>query len=673
MTSGPKKAIGVVIPAFGHPKFLPEAIISACEQEIDQPVKVVVVDDGCHFQETGDAASHLLAAYPDTLFYLRQENTRLPGARNTGIRFLLELDPDIDAFYFLDADNRLSPYSLQAFRMALGDDPKVGWAYPDITFFGLTSAENGMETRETAAEYSRLKHLVSNISEAGSMVRADVVRRGVWFDETMTSGFEDWDFWLSALEAGFHGVRAEHTGFLYRVRPESMLAESQRMADTLLATIRAKHKSLYRPSTILAWEHEEAPAFAFYRPEHATVLLMSDPLGQVKEVSLEDFRHLFQRWAYNYFEHFFPTHIIVATDAVWQLLRTKRSYLRWFFWQIRSQDNKKKFVSLKPGPHPSFEPLPYGSEDEHGYADMFCVSTDILWQRSHSDEPPQKMERSPYWSDAYIGLAEDDFDNRLEADGGVGLEQAFEQLAGTLMPIPQYRRHTSRKFSGPHSASIRELLIPELCANPGMQPFPACRDVPRTLLAIPSSVATTQGGLDRIKKVIEIITRPDIELALLLEHGPGETMPSSCYEHLQEQFDDIIPLCLIENHLDAPQYLGKRFSKHLTHDQLSEVSVLARTCANVFAMGGSSMVEAFGDLRRHGSKTAVFFDEDLFGAPEILQASKTKLLAYEHAIGRVITENPAKLASLIAEGFPSEKIVRIASTDNSLGVKSDQD
>ncbi len=48
------------------------------------------------------------------------------------------------------------------------------------------------------------------------------------FDETMREGFEDWDFWLQAIAAGFVGRHLPRAGFQYRKRMESMLAESER-------------------------------------------------------------------------------------------------------------------------------------------------------------------------------------------------------------------------------------------------------------------------------------------------------------------------------------------------------------------------------------------------------------------------------------------------------------
>lgn len=659
MAKSSNKPIGVVVPAFGHPKFLAEAVISACEQDIDQPVKVVVVDDGCRFSETGEIVQSLLDVYPGKLFYLRQENTRLPGARNTGIRFLMDLEPEMEALFFLDADNRLSPYSLSAFRTALGDDPHVGWAYPDITFFGTTATETGMETRETAAQYSRLKHLISNVSEAGSMVRADVLRRGLMFDETMTSGFEDWDFWLSLLGAGYHGVRAPDAGFLYRVRPESMLAESQRVVDTLVAKIRAKHSTLFTPGNIMSWEHQDAPTVALYTPETGMVRLMSDPCLDAQEYTIEAFRQLFHDWAYNQYEHFFPTHVFVASEPVWQLLTENRAYLRWLFWHARDHQNLKQFISFKAGANPTFGILPYGGENPEDRAGLFCVSTDILWQRSQAATDNRKNERAAYWAYVALSLLPDEIDELAANKGETDLEAEFEQLAEALLPLPQYVRHASQKFAGPHSQSIREILIPEICALEGRAPFPACRPVPRILVAIPAEYLEEPNTINDIDNLIRAVQQPDTESILAIEYQGNEVIGHSTYTRLTQIFDDIVPLYLGANNLDTSIYLGKPFQRNLPFEGLNDVGILARTCSDVYSIGASRIIEAFGEIRRHGARAHVIYDRALIKNDS--EASfQTKLLAFEHAISHVVTQNPGYLDGMAAEGFPSEKIVSVA-------------
>lgn len=52
-------------------------------------------------------------------------------------------------------------------------------------------------------DHSLLIHTAMNICEAGSLIRRKVFEAGVFFDTTFKSGFEDWDFFLTAAEAGF--------------------------------------------------------------------------------------------------------------------------------------------------------------------------------------------------------------------------------------------------------------------------------------------------------------------------------------------------------------------------------------------------------------------------------------------------------------------------------------
>ena len=107
-------------------------------------------------------------------------------------------------------------------REVAEQDPEVGWVYPNIDMFGQEW------NSDYSGEYSVLRHLEENICEAGSLVRRAVFERGARFDESMRLGFEDWDFWLGAIERGFRGKHLENFGFRYRRRPESMLSDSER-------------------------------------------------------------------------------------------------------------------------------------------------------------------------------------------------------------------------------------------------------------------------------------------------------------------------------------------------------------------------------------------------------------------------------------------------------------
>ena len=189
---------------------LAEAVISALYQEADFEFVIVIVNDGCTMAETHQACLDFVAGAPDRVYYIRRPNGGLSAARNSGIEHVLVTWETVQAIYFLDADNRLLPGALQRAYDALMKNPQAGWFYPDIDMFGQEW------NSDYSGEYSVLRHLDENICEAGSLVRRAVFEKGARFDESMKLGFEDWDFWLSAIELGFRGKHLENFGFRYR-------------------------------------------------------------------------------------------------------------------------------------------------------------------------------------------------------------------------------------------------------------------------------------------------------------------------------------------------------------------------------------------------------------------------------------------------------------------------
>ncbi|GGC45743.1 hypothetical protein GCM10011504_25270 [Siccirubricoccus deserti] len=264
--------VAVVIPAYRQPGLLAEAVLSALDQQGAPPTAVVVVDDGCPYPATARTAADLAAAQPGRIFVLRQPNRGLSAARNAGLGFSLAAFPGCRAVYFLDADNRLLPRFLGRAMAALDAAPaEVGWIYPDIDEFG------GRENWTTGGEFSLLQLLLANYCDAGSLVRRAVFEAGLRFDETMRAGFEDWDFWLQAAGRGWRGQHLPGAGFLYRRRPESMLAGSERIRPLLLGQLRQKHAALLAPRRLLALEASEAPRHAIHLAGEASVAWTLDP------------------------------------------------------------------------------------------------------------------------------------------------------------------------------------------------------------------------------------------------------------------------------------------------------------------------------------------------------------------------------------------------------------
>jgi|GEM_PF-2754854 len=280
----PTTRIAVVIPVYRQAQYLAGAVASALEQQIETGVGVVIVNDGCPDPETDRIGRMLRDAEPDRVAYLHQPNAGLSAARNAGIRRALALWPHVEAIFPLDADNMLSPGTLADLRATLAERPEAAWASPTLEFFGAEEGEWRMPD-----PYLVYRQLFANQSDAGSLVRRDVFAAGIEFDETMTEGFEDWEFFLHAGLAGFRGIHAGRCGFRYRRRTGSMLVEAQGHTAELEAGLRRRHADAYRPGELARREHAEAPRFGLIRCDRDDVLLTAACDLEPHRVSLEGF------------------------------------------------------------------------------------------------------------------------------------------------------------------------------------------------------------------------------------------------------------------------------------------------------------------------------------------------------------------------------------------------
>ncbi|HLY55798.1 MAG TPA: glycosyltransferase [Stellaceae bacterium] len=316
----------IVIPLYEHSGLVAGALDSALSQEAGFGIVTIVVNDGCPSEESHAVATSFAAAYPAHVRYVLKANGGLSSARNAGVEYGLAQFPSVEAFYFLDADNLLRRRAIaHAYECMTREN--ADWVYPNIDMFGLDWFS------DYGGEYSRLLHTAHNICEAGSLVRRRVFEAGIRFDETMRSGFEDWDFWLSAGEHGFRGVNEEFFGFLYRKRPESMLAESERVRPGLISYLEGKHKRLYAVPGLIELEQAEAPRYAIVDFARGAVSLTSDPAVPGRVVSLDEFAVITWQHLAEPARRYFPMHVVFTDGVQLEALREAK-LLHWTFWDL---------------------------------------------------------------------------------------------------------------------------------------------------------------------------------------------------------------------------------------------------------------------------------------------------------------------------------------------------
>jgi glycosyltransferase involved in cell wall biosynthesis len=279
--------VAIITPVFKHSRLVVDPIRSVQKQEFDGEIIHILVNDGCPFSDTHETLLDFSNTYATNIIYRRKPNGGLSSARNYGINFCIDNIPDVDAIYFLDADNSLAPKTISRYASALLSlNAEYAWVYPDIDMIGVpwNSYYGGV--------YSPYIHSRINICEAGSMISIGLAKVGLRFDETFTKGWEDWEFWLSCAEiSNSKASNLRASGFKYRKRPESMLADSERDSGILANQIKSNHPRIFNPQWLVDKEHQHNPRYVFFNGLR-TVRIGTDPRDLTTH-SYQDFEKLY--------------------------------------------------------------------------------------------------------------------------------------------------------------------------------------------------------------------------------------------------------------------------------------------------------------------------------------------------------------------------------------------
>jgi glycosyltransferase involved in cell wall biosynthesis len=231
--------ITAVITSYNYGRYLPEALESVLGQEGGAP-RLVVVDDGSSDAET----PAVLAGLPEEVAVLRQENVGVCRARNAGLERV-----ETPYAFVLDADDRLAPGALTAMRAPLDVDPKLGFAYGPMRFFGDWKGILGFPP------YDPYKLLYRHTIGLTALMRKELVTDTGGFDPSFEH-FEDWELWVNALAHGWRGKQVQTVTLEYRKHGGSKVSRDRPAYRDVLRRMQAKHAELYRRRHELAGESD---------------------------------------------------------------------------------------------------------------------------------------------------------------------------------------------------------------------------------------------------------------------------------------------------------------------------------------------------------------------------------------------------------------------------------
>ena len=225
--------VGVVVTAYNQAGMIREAVDSALHQSV-VPRRIVVVDDGSTDPRSLAVLDELRAE--GAVEVVRQDNGGVSSARNLGISHCR-----CDVVVVLDGDDRLLPTFVERALTPLVTDPQVVAVSSWMRMFGLAHAR----VRPTGGR--AVDFLARNACPADVMVRRSAWERVGGYDESLRSGFEDWDFFLRLLgEADDVRIAIVPEELIdYRTARASANVSSMEERSSLLRGLVGRHQDLY--------------------------------------------------------------------------------------------------------------------------------------------------------------------------------------------------------------------------------------------------------------------------------------------------------------------------------------------------------------------------------------------------------------------------------------------
>lgn len=229
--------ISVIIPAYNTAHLISTCLDSVFGQTF-RDFEIIVVNDGSPDTVQLERALH---PYSSRIVYVRQENKRAAGARNTAIgkargEFLA----------FLDSDDSWLPEHLAAQMKLFEDDPGLDMVYADAILIGSSPEKTFMKIcpSEGQATFEALVVERCQIPVSTVVARKSAIVRAGLFDQKMAR-CDDYDMWLRTAFFGAkiaYGQKAQARLFLGR--PDSLSQSRFAMTEAYLKILEKAAQSL---------------------------------------------------------------------------------------------------------------------------------------------------------------------------------------------------------------------------------------------------------------------------------------------------------------------------------------------------------------------------------------------------------------------------------------------
>lgn len=257
--------ITVVIPNYNYGQYL-KVCIESIRAQSAKIKHIIISDDGSDELFTISLLNEIEKENP-LIQIIRAENAGSAIARNRGIKLV-----ETPLFLMIDSDDTISPTFVEKALAIINKDEKVGAVSCWAQEFGLR--HNLRKFKESTL----LEFLNSNRAVNCGLIRTSIWQTIGGYDEQMTYGHEDWEFWISLVKTGYKLAIIPEALFQYRIKSKSRNVDACQKFDIIYKYILNKHRDVFLsnyPDSVIDFKRQ------INAKNHALLASPTYKLGQV--------------------------------------------------------------------------------------------------------------------------------------------------------------------------------------------------------------------------------------------------------------------------------------------------------------------------------------------------------------------------------------------------------
>jgi len=270
-------AVSIIIPAFNTADTISGCLDSVFSQSY-KDFEAIVINDGS--PDTPELEM-VLRPYLSRIVYVKQENKRAAGARNTAIR-----RAQGQFLAFLDSDDTWLPDHLAAQMGFFDRDSTIDLVYANALIIGAKRQQEFMDRcpSEGPVTFAALVLERCQIPVSTVVARKSAIMKVGFFDETLQR-CDDYDMWLRAT---FHGAKVTYTrrvqAYLNSERPGSLGQSGSKMKEAHWNILEKASKTLPLNANDRMLVHERAAdILALYLFEEGKVQLQVGDFAKAQQ------------------------------------------------------------------------------------------------------------------------------------------------------------------------------------------------------------------------------------------------------------------------------------------------------------------------------------------------------------------------------------------------------